>query len=219
MSRSESVSLALSRCTLSHVVVTWSGGRNGLRPTNEDPECCAREEARVTAHLRALTPAFEVVLDELESRVASLQRAPIAGVAEIVIGGPVLGFARGQSAFSLRASCVDRARGLIAMRQLTERFAALLTPTPRPTKEDFLDAFERFTKRQRTEPRHLQLARWLELAPRVSSQSPRRPCAVCGATAVEVEDTWVDNDWHASHRDSLDTICLEAPHVVTLSES
>ncbi len=220
--REEAVAQALSRCTISYVVATWSPGQSALKPWNEDPACCAREEARVVARLRELTPAFEVVLDELEGRVARLQREPIPGVAEIVIGTPVLGFGKGLSAFSVRASCADRARGLVAMRELADRFGALLAPTPRPsrvTDDDFLATAERFTEQQRKEPRYLQLARWLELAPLVSSEAPRRACAVCGATAVEVEETWTGTDWDASYRSSLNTICIEAPHVVTLLEA
>ena len=221
MDRQLTVTLALSRCTLEHAVVTWSRGRSGLSPWDEDEAVCAQEEARLSTRLTALVPAFEEALDELEGRGGRLRREPIAGVAELVVGSPVLGFARQQSAFRVRAWCVDGDRRLVA-RCLEDRFGTLLAAAPRParaTEEDFLAAFDRFTARQRTEPGHLQLARWLELAGLVSSQAPHRPCPVCGASAVDVEEQWVDTDWDASQRESLTSLCLEAPHVVTLLET
>ena len=108
--------------------------------------------------------------------------------------------------------------------ELTRRFEALLTPTPRgsrPTDDDFLTALERVTEQQKREPHNLQLARWLDLAQNMASQSLtfHRPCAVCCANALERSEKWTDDDWHAAYRDALSTICLEAPHVVTISEN
>ena len=139
-----------------------------------------------------------------------------------LVGGPQWTGVVERRAHLLRARGRTSGNAAVVMRKLFERFGALLTPKPRlsrATDDDFLVTQERFTERRRSEPRYLQLARWLDLAKGVSSQSRRRTCAVCGATAVEVTESWIDNDWHGSYRDTLNTLCLEEPHVVTLSES
>lgn len=202
----------LSCCVVGRVVARWSGGaQSTLRPWNEDPRYSAKEEELIARLLDAASPAMETLLAEVAARGVRLQKEPIEGVAPVVFRSATL---------TLELSCKPREPGVVALRELSDRFEALLQPAPKPVAFDaqrFASARERFNRQLGHEPTHLQLLRWLELAPVAFESAPETsPCALCGDCAVQVTEEWTDDDWHAGQHSQAHALCLAEPHVVTL---
>lgn len=228
----ETYRLTLSRCVVTETVVLWDSRHSMLRASDEDPAVRAKELGASAKRLDALTPALEVVLDEFESRGLRMQKNPISNVAP---------YSRGIEVYAERPRYVlelsAQPRDLVQLDQLATRFAELLarvrTETDPVSHDRVLGIVAMFEERQRAAPKHLQLARWLELmrgalgdnrelsivAGELERGTTPRWCQICGASAIQVHDAWTDRDWDATYRDETHLVCLAQPHVVTLESS
>ncbi|MFT3709014.1 MAG: hypothetical protein QM817_15310 [Archangium sp.] len=228
----ESITLSLSRCTLTVDVPGWSSGSGSLFASQEAPEFSERDEKALRARLKKLTPALEVLLDEFEARGLKLQREPIPGVASVNLDNG--SFTR-RATLRVEYSCRPRELGPLAYEffaRLQHELLGGAQGTQRADDALLLGAIERFEAQAKREPAHLRLRRWLELVNQALGGRPyvrikrakdggyeSRSCAVCGGAALEIDEGWTGRDWDATQHDALHSVCLAEPHVVTLFEN